>query len=921
MESATSSSEPVVRPVRTPGVAVVIMAEDGEFGPAVEGVGEQDRDTRLIVVGNDPRTKQKAEEAGILHNETLDRAIRRIPADIDYVWILAGCAQPQAGALAAMMQVAVNHQVALVGSKILSTLDPERLLSVGSATDLFGVPSSGLDESELDFAQYDVIREVSSLSTVSLLARRRLLAVLGGFDRSIPVVSQGLDFCQRVRLAGGRVVVAPSSRVLYPPDLFPRYGGWKARAGRMRAMFKVYRMVTLAWAIPLDIAINLLEGLFSLVMGRPGRLGGFLAAMALSIGRFPSTVSARLRSQKTRVVGDEDLFRYQTSGSVILRDVASEIGGKLGDFGPAERSWTTAISSRLRRGAPVAVLVSLLYLAAASRNLWFAGLPSTGFTLAVGGDPAGVLSAFAGGWNEAGLGTTLPPHPVAALASGLHWLMMEWSGSQLLLTALALWAALVGSSRLFRGAGVGGGASYVGAVVYILGAATASVLSQGYWPAVIALGALPWSVVAAVRSWPDRWRDRIGDLAMVGLASAVLAAASPVATVVPVAVVLLGWLSGVGWSAGAIARVTAGAAAGLLTVSSYLWANDFDVWSNGPSLEWEAEWVFWAVVGVAAIFVMLFGGPRLRAASGLGLALSGAGLWVGAIHLWEVAVAAAAAAAMGSGLVAAAAVGSGSRNSEGRSRLGGVLALACGVAVLGFTLPVLEGGRAGLPDDRWGNRLDFASSLSDPGEGSRVLLIGSKGSMPGMEREAEGFSYRLLKAGPPTLEQAWLPLPAVGDQALDEVLRGISVSRSLRPGELLAPFGVRWIVVSEETGFSQRLTAQVDLRVLAASEDTVVYQNLAALPRADGPLIGAWDSVAPGQVEGPRSRGRIRIADNAHPRWSPDWSQHSWWNTVSGAEGVGRFTPYPIGRVLAWGGAIATVIMAGLVWWGRGAFR
>lgn len=249
------------------------------------------------------------------------------------------------------------------------------------------------------------------------------------------------------------------------------------------------------------------------------------------------------------------------------------------------------------------------------------------------------------------------------------------------------------------------------------------------------------------------------------------------------------------------------------------------------------------------------------------------------------------------------------------------MAMLCGVVMVAFTIPVLEGGRAGLPPDQWSGRLDFAASLSDPGDGSRVLLVGPEGSLPGMERVGEGFSFRLLKAGEPTLEQAWLAPPAVGDQALAQVLADLSAARSLRPGESLAPFAVRWVVVSEDSGFSDRLTAQADLRILAATQEAVVYENLVALPRSDGPFVGAWDSVAPDRVEGPQFRGRIRIGDNAHPRWGPGWSQQSWWNTVSGQEGAGYFDPYPMGRVLAWWGAIWTVALAGLVWWGRGAFR
>ena len=356
-------------------------------------------------------------------------------------------------------------------------------------------------------------------------------------------------------------------------------------------------------------------------------------------------------------------------------------------------------------------------------------------------------------------------------------------------------------------------------------------------------------------------------------------------------------------------------------MGAYLWANDLDVWSYGPSLAWEADWVFWGGVALAGLLTLAFGGPRLRGAAGLGLALVGVGLWVGDLPEWEVALAGAILAAVGAGATAAAAVAAGGKETGGRRRLGGMLTLVAGVVVVGFTLPVLEGGRVGLPEDQWSGRLDFASSLADSVEGSRLLLIGPEGSLPGMEREGEGFSYRLMKSGPPTLEQVWLAPPGVGDQALAEVMAELSTSRPLRPGALLAPFGVRWVVASRETGFSERFSGQIDLRILASSEEAVVYENLVARPRSDGPYVGAWDSIAPDRVGGPEFQGRIRIGDNAHHRWGPEWIQHSWWNTISGAEGTGYFTPDPWEQRMAWWGAGLIIVLAGLVWWGRGALR
>jgi len=89
------------------------------------------------------------------------------------------------------------------------------------------------------------------------------------------------------------------------------------------------------------------------------------------------------------------------------------------------------------------------------------------------------------------------------LTAFADWLTLGWSGSQVLVTGIALLAGLLGSARLFRSMGVASAGSHAGAAVYLLGSATASVLAHGYWPLVVALGALPWSVSAAARPWPD----------------------------------------------------------------------------------------------------------------------------------------------------------------------------------------------------------------------------------------------------------------------------------------------------------------------------------------------------------------------------------------------------------------------------------
>src|SRR3972149_6014690 len=104
--------------------------------------------------------------------------------------------------------------------------------SVGYATDVFNAPYSGLQQGDLDQAQFDVIRDVAAVSDASMLIRRDLFRGLGGVDPTMPPTSAAIDFCQRARLRGGRVVVVPSSVVRYEgPDPAPRWRGGAGGAG------------------------------------------------------------------------------------------------------------------------------------------------------------------------------------------------------------------------------------------------------------------------------------------------------------------------------------------------------------------------------------------------------------------------------------------------------------------------------------------------------------------------------------------------------------------------------------------------------------------------------------------------------------------------------------------------------------------
>ncbi len=192
-----------------------------------------------------------------------------------------------------------------------------------------------------------------------------------------------------------------------------------------------------------------------------------------------------------------------------------------------------------------------------------------------------------------------------------------------------------------------------------------------------------------------------------------------------------------------------------------------------------------------------------------------------------------------------------------------------------------------------------------------MLLISTGDDLPGESRTGDGYRYRLVAGGGPTLDEAWLSPPRVGDHALEAALGDLASASGVRPGSVLAPFAIRWIVVRGDNPFAVAFTDQVDLTPIPAGPELTVFENEAVIPRvsvSDG-SDWTWSYAA---ASGPAAPGaRVRIADNADPRWRPDWQADEWANSTSAAAGVAEVATDPVARGAAWG-ALALLVL-GLV--------
>ena len=834
------------KPPASPAVAVAVLASPTmALKETLVAIGKQVYvPTQVVVVGGPAGSEP---HVGVSRPEEV---VDHLAEGISFVWWLHGDARPRPDALAALVRETDRNDAAVAGSKILTADD--RLESVGGATDVFGDPYTGLDPGELDLEQYDIVREVAFVSAVSLLVRRDLLRGLGGFDRRLPLQAAGLDFCQRARVAGGRVIVVPSSEVFHESPCAAASPSWQEQGGRHKAMLVAYRPITLAWVVPVGGLVGLVDGLGQILLGRIGPILATVFSWLWVIAQIPSVFSARRRLNRVRSLGDEELFRFQVAGSSRLRRTASELGDRFNRALDEEESGSLADRARLawRRPSVALGVASSIGVLVATRGIWFAGPPQVGFALPP--STSGLIAAYGGGMNPAGFGSSFVPPPVVGLASLVHTILGQrplLAGALLTLAAASL--ALTGMARLGRRAGAGTLGSAVAGWAYLGGATAVAVAATGNWPALLAAGPLPWALDAVLATPATDWRRRIGRFALGGLAAGMVAVAYPPLLVV-VPIVALVWAVASRRPQALLAGLAVTALGAGLVLPYVIGADLFDLLLAGNLPLITAEWLWLVAVGAGLVVAAVWGSRQRMPGIWLASVLIAGGYLVSRLPTILPAGAAVGllAAALGSGLLAAALV-------ELQTPKLRPVATSVAVVLLIPALLTIGQGRLGLPGDEWSGRLDFIETLSAGAEPGRALLIGPPGSLPGKARSVYGFDYRTFDGGLATLTQAYLSRPGLLDQALAEAMtENLIGGVDLRPGAVLSRLGIEWVVVVPGSAFHvEGLDRQVDLAKRPVATELLVYQNL-VLPEQVGidasidPFVrlAGWASLALGLI-------------------------------------------------------------------------
>ena len=790
------------------------------------------------------------------------------------------------GSVEAMMLALERERVGIVGAKLVEWDFPERLLEVGLTTDHFGRIFNPLERGELDQGQHDGLKEVFYSSSACLLVSRDVVEKVGLFDLRYAMLRDDFDLCWRARIAGYRAVVTTQARVRHVAATTNAVREAPA-AGRARyfsdrnlfaSLIKNYSLPRMLYTLPASLGISLVNAILFAFTGRRNAAKQTLSALQWNLVHLPSTLRARARSQRRRRVPDRDVVKLMVRGAPRVRTYVErafeQIVGEPAEGLDEDDDGTIARieaerggGGRFIRNHPVGLVLAifaLLYLIGARRLFGTGGLAGADFA-PFPGRPGDFFTAFFSGWRAGGTGAAAPASPALFLEGILSLLTFGSAHIAERLFVLSLIPLAAASASSLAGAvGLPLRARWTAAIAYGLSPLALAAFSQGRIPDLVVVTALPVLLLPALRA--GGFAPKVGwrSLATGVIGLAVVASIAPYALVAVagagVIVALCAVVAGAGERAPRVAAAAivqaAGATLVLLPWSIELFKSGSLIGSRpGPYgvpltslLHLSAggrspiPTVFaWAFPAAGAAGVLLAIATRdtlvkmfaIVATIGLGLAwaVSRGVPWIAPRPALPLTL-----AALGIALLAALAAEGIVPALQQRS-FGALHLVSVTLAAFAFVAAVTGGAfltRGNLHGLATSGELVpafFASEAKQLGD-FRILWLG--GSPRALHADITGSqgetatTYLDRRAG-------------AGQRYLETALASILTRQTEQGGRLLAPLGIRYVVLrTADRDIARLFVRQVDLAFSQRFKGAEILGNDAWLPIAAGVSSPRW---------------------------------------------------------------------------------
>ncbi len=481
----------------------------------------------------------------------------------EWIWILHDDANPEPGALEALLAAAHDDPDAdVLGPKLREWPSLKRLLELGVTLSGTGRRETGLERGEYDQGQHDEVRTVLAVNTAGMLVRRRVLEELGGFDRQLPIFGNDVDFGWRAASAGHKTIIVPQAVVFHAEaahrgvrrtPLTGRHTHYQERRAALYTLLANSRARALPFQLVRLGVGTILRMVGFLLVRSVGEALDELAAL-VSLYSSPREILAARRTRQGQQVADPAAVRRLLAppwlpyrhGLDFVGDLVSAATNQAQDV--AERRRAVAEQpAATGAGRPVSVdedslgedtgvVARFLTNPVAVAAALFVVLALVGAAAAFGPISGGGLSplpADAGdwwrlhleSWHPLGQGTAVPAPayvlPFALLASLLLGSpSAAVSAVFLLAVPVALWGAwrfLKVVGRLVTPRGAPRWLLLWGATTYALVPVVSGAWGDGRFGTVVVSALLPWFAHAALgfadpdadRRWRAAWRSML----------------------------------------------------------------------------------------------------------------------------------------------------------------------------------------------------------------------------------------------------------------------------------------------------------------------------------------------------------------------------------------------------------------------------
>jgi GT2 family glycosyltransferase len=794
-------------------------------------------------------------------------------------------------AMRAMVEEAFRSNAGITTPKVVEWDDPGRLLSVGETADKTGVRASIVEPGELDQEQHDAVRDVFCAPGGCTLGRANLFAVLNGFDPAMDLLGEDLDLSWRAQVAGARVVAVPAAVVRHvqasdgPRPIADHR--LQLQRHRIRTMLTCYGPFHLVRVVPQAVALAAGGIVYALLTGRSRRAGDLASAWRWNLQRISEIRANRRRLDGIRQLPDSEVRKLQMRGSAQLAHLAgAQVGGDdeaLSPMASAGRDLAGSLRSGPLRTAAIVWTGVVIVLVFGSRQLLFGHIPAFADLPDYPSRPWTLFTQWASGWRNAGLGSESAAPTGFALLGGLGVAFLgAMSALRKAMLLVLLPIGVAGSWRLVRGTG-SLLARLVALVTFLAIPLPYDAIASGRWGGLLLWAAAPWLVLVLARRVDAPMFDRPGGrtppaiqtIIGLGIALAVVSAFEPIVLAV-VLVVAVGLLLGglVVAQLRNILQPLAIAIAGVAVavVLHVPWSLDFarsgrEWWAfggvqSGARLELADLLQFrtgpigdsgWAFLVVAALPLVIGRDWRLAWA---------ARAWMVAVTCWAVAwigeqawfgravgppeaflAPAAAALSLSAGLGLAAFQHDLRGYRFGWRQAASILAAAALVIGAFPALLATTDGRWKGPDEGFESVLAFVNDDRATVGPYRVAWIGDPDVLPlaGWKLD-DGVAYSSTDHGLATVENRWPGSSNGATSLMGTAFRLAEQRETSRLGRLLAPMGVRYIVVQTAAApndapvrplppaVDRSLAEQLDLQQVLADPQVQVYRNVAWAP-------------------------------------------------------------------------------------------